>query len=173
MSLPPLKAPGLDLNRDFIKLEAPESSALVRLLNVWDPHLTVDLHTTDGSYHGYHLTYSIPLNPSLNQKLLDYHRATLMPALTRAMRNGPFFAGYFRYFTLASRGAKHAGLAPGPLRVRMGLHTGTPLIGDEGYEPLTYFVDATGAPRTDNIVKVVGSVAGVVTLFAVIRKIVR
>jgi len=31
------------------------------------------------------------------------------------MRNGPFFAGYFRYFTLASRGAKHAGLAPGPL----------------------------------------------------------
>src|SRR4029077_16360209 len=35
--------------------------------------------------------------------------------LTRATRSGPFFPGYCRYFTLASRGAKHAGSAPGPL----------------------------------------------------------
>ncbi len=88
-------AQGLDLNRDFIKLEAPESVALVRLLNAWDPHVTVDLHTTDGSYHGYHLTYSIPLNPSLNQNLLDYHRATLMPALTRAMQARHNFRTYY------------------------------------------------------------------------------
>ena len=88
-------AQGLDLNRDFIKLEAPESVALVRLFNAWDPHLTVDLHTTDGSYHGYHLTYSIPLNPSLNQNLLDYHRAKLMPALTRAMRTRHNFRTYY------------------------------------------------------------------------------
>lgn len=34
-----------------------------------------------------------------------------------------------------------------------------------------FFVDAeSGAPRTDNILKVVGGVAGVVTLFVVIRK---
>src|SRR5882724_9911015 len=88
-------AQGLDLNRDFIKLEAPESMALVRLLNAWDSHVTVDLHTTDGSYHGYHLTYSIPLNPSLNQNLLDYHRAKLMPALTRAMRTRHNFRTYY------------------------------------------------------------------------------
>lgn len=37
-----------------------------------------------------------------------------------------------------------------------------------------HFVDAeTGAPRTDNILKVVGGVVGVVVVFAVIRKIVR
>ncbi len=37
-----------------------------------------------------------------------------------------------------------------------------------------HFVDAeTGAPRTDNILKVVGGVVGVVAVFAVIRKIVR
>ena len=36
-----------------------------------------------------------------------------------------------------------------------------------------YFVDArTGAPRTDNILKVVGGVAGFVGLFVVIRKVV-
>ncbi|WP_246050840.1 DUF3618 domain-containing protein [Nocardioides guangzhouensis] len=37
-----------------------------------------------------------------------------------------------------------------------------------------HFVDpATGQPRTDNILKVVGSVVGVVVLLGVIRKIVR
>ena len=46
-------ARGLDLNRDFIKLEAPETRALVRFLNEWNPHLFIDTHTTDGSYHRY------------------------------------------------------------------------------------------------------------------------
>lgn len=36
-----------------------------------------------------------------------------------------------------------------------------------------HFVDAsTGQPRTDNILKVVGGVVGVVVVFAVIRKVV-
>lgn len=36
-----------------------------------------------------------------------------------------------------------------------------------------HFVDVeTGAPRTDNILKVVGGVVGVVALFVVIRKVV-
>jgi hypothetical protein len=36
-----------------------------------------------------------------------------------------------------------------------------------------YFVDPSGAPRTENILKVAGGVAGVVALFVVVRKIVR
>lgn len=37
-----------------------------------------------------------------------------------------------------------------------------------------HFVDSqTGQPRTDNILKVVGGVVGVVVVFAVIRKVVR
>jgi len=35
-----------------------------------------------------------------------------------------------------------------------------------------HFVDASGAPRTENIVKVVGGVAGVVVFLVVVRKIV-
>ena len=38
----------------------------------------------------------------------------------------------------------------------------------------SYFVDfRTGAPRTDNILKVVGGVAGAVALFFVVRKVAR
>lgn len=36
-----------------------------------------------------------------------------------------------------------------------------------------YFVDPSGAPRQDNILKVAGGVAGVVALFVIVRKIVR
>lgn len=36
-----------------------------------------------------------------------------------------------------------------------------------------YFVDASGAPRQDNIIKVAGGVAGAVALFVIVRRIVR
>lgn len=36
-----------------------------------------------------------------------------------------------------------------------------------------YFVDPTGAPRQDNIIKVAGGVVGVIALLVVMRKLVR
>jgi Protein of unknown function (DUF3618) len=36
-----------------------------------------------------------------------------------------------------------------------------------------YFVDPNGAPRTENILKVVGGVVGVVVVFGLIRKMVK
>ena len=59
----------LDLNRDFVKLEAPETRALVRTFNTWDPHLFIDTHTTNGSFHRYTLTYEGPLNPAGDPKI--------------------------------------------------------------------------------------------------------
>ena len=76
---------GLDLNRDYMKLESAEARALAAAFTAWDPHLVVDLHTTNGSYHGYHLTHSIPLNLSLSPKILDYHRDTMMPAIMKSL----------------------------------------------------------------------------------------
>lgn len=86
---------GLDLNRDYMKLESPEAQSMVRLFNRWDPHLTVDLHTTNGSYHGYHLTYSIPLNPTVDPRIIAYHRDKMMPALGKAMLAQHKFRTYY------------------------------------------------------------------------------
>ncbi len=86
---------GFDLNRDYMKLEAAEARALVGLFNRWDPHLAVDLHTTNGSYHGYHLTYSIPLNPSVDARIIAYHREKMMPAITKAMLAQHKFRAYY------------------------------------------------------------------------------
>jgi hypothetical protein len=57
-------AAGLDLNRDYVKAEAPETRASLAMFNAWDPDMFVDLHTTDGSFHGYALTYAPSLHPA-------------------------------------------------------------------------------------------------------------
>ncbi len=89
-----------DLNRDYIKLESPEAQALVNLFNRWDPQLTVDLHTTNGSYHAYHLTYSHPLNPNSDERILSFQRDKMMPAIAKAMlKNYNFRTYYYGNFT--------------------------------------------------------------------------
>ena len=76
----------LDLNRDFMKLESPEARGLVgNILQRWDPLVTIDLHTTNGSYHGYALTYSPPLNPDTAAEIIDFERETLLPSIQKAM----------------------------------------------------------------------------------------
>lgn len=79
----------LDLNRDYIKMEAPETRASLALFNAWDPDAFVDLHTTDGSYHGYALTYSPSLHPAAMMGTLPsgpWTRDTLLPELRRRVR---------------------------------------------------------------------------------------
>jgi len=101
-------AQGLDLNRDYTKLESPEARALVELFSEWDPHMTVDLHTTNGDYHSYHLTYSIPLNPSIDPRLASYHRDTLMPAIAKAMLERHKLRTYY-YGNIASPDGRGGG----------------------------------------------------------------
>ncbi|MDP1570913.1 MAG: M14 family metallopeptidase [Vicinamibacterales bacterium] len=83
-------AKGLDLNRDFMKLDSAEARSLVGLLNRWDPHVIVDLHTTNGSYHAYHLTYAPPLNPNTDPRLTAFARERLLPTVrqTTEQRHG-------------------------------------------------------------------------------------
>lgn len=88
-------AKGMDLNRDYMKLESPEANALVGLMNRWDPHLTVDLHTTNGSYHGYHLTYAPTLNPNADARLIAFGRNKMLPAITRTLQTKHKFRTYF------------------------------------------------------------------------------
>jgi hypothetical protein len=77
---------GLDLNRDHTKLDSPEARALVRLLTEYDPHLTLDLHTTNGTHHGYHLTYSPPLHPNTDPAIERLLRDRWLPEVRRTMR---------------------------------------------------------------------------------------
>lgn len=84
-------AANLDLNRDYIKIEAPETAAAMKMFIRFDPQVFMDLHTTNGSYHGYALTYSPSLHPAAMDPLLTpagpWTRDTLLPLVRERMRS--------------------------------------------------------------------------------------
>ncbi|MHB1863087.1 MAG: M14 family metallopeptidase [Gemmatimonadaceae bacterium] len=73
---------GLDLNRDYIKADAPETRASLAMFDAWDPDVFVDLHTTDGTFHGYALTYAGSLSPAAKYTG-PFTMDTLLPAVRR------------------------------------------------------------------------------------------
>jgi len=79
-------AQGLNINRDYIKLETPEARSMAKMLNDYDPHVMFDLHTTDGSRHAYHLTYEVPNNPAVDPGIAQLSQKEWMPTVSRAIR---------------------------------------------------------------------------------------
>lgn len=79
-------AQGLDLNRDHTKLASPEARGLARMLAAYDPHVFVDLHTTNGTHHAYHLTYAPPLHPNTHPRIIELLRGDLLPRATQRLR---------------------------------------------------------------------------------------
>jgi hypothetical protein len=79
-------AQGLDLNRDHMKLESPEARSFAALFRDYDPQLAVDLHTTNGTYHAYQLTYSPPLHPNTAAPIVDWLRKDWLPTITQKIK---------------------------------------------------------------------------------------
>jgi len=48
----------LNLNRDYLKADAPETRAWLSLFNKWQPDFFIDCHVTDGADYQYVVTYS-------------------------------------------------------------------------------------------------------------------
>ena len=79
-------ARGYNLNRDHTKVDAPETRGLIALLRDYDPHVVVDLHATNGTHHGYHLTYAPPLNPNTSAGIIDLLRGDWLPTMTERIK---------------------------------------------------------------------------------------
>jgi hypothetical protein len=77
---------GLDLNRDHMKLESPEARALAQAYLDYDPHVIIDLHTTNGTEHAYHLTYAPPLHPNTHAGIDALLRDEWLPTVTAQIR---------------------------------------------------------------------------------------
>lgn len=77
---------GLDIDRDFTKLETPEARSVVSLLNRYDPQVVLDLHTSGGVVEGYRLTVSPPLTPDADPVLDTFARRVWLPALAEEIR---------------------------------------------------------------------------------------
>jgi hypothetical protein len=88
-------AQGLDLNRDHMKLDSPEARSLVAMMSAYDPDVSVDLHTTNGTRHAYHVTYSPPLHPGTDAGLVALLRERALPRMTGAVRERDGWEFYY------------------------------------------------------------------------------
>ena len=105
---------GLNINRDFMKLETPEARAFTKLWNDYDPQVGYDLHTSDGSTHGYYLTYAPPLNPATATAILANMRDEWFPFVTKAVKAKHGWDTYYYGNTGGRPGAgRGGGGAPG------------------------------------------------------------
>ena len=65
----------LNLNRDYMKADAPETRAWLRMWTQWNPDLFVDCHVTDGADYRYVLTYQYEQNGNVPAPVLQWERA--------------------------------------------------------------------------------------------------
>ncbi|HSU15645.1 M14 family metallopeptidase [Longimicrobium sp.] len=79
-------AQGLNINRDFSKLETPEARSQALLMQAYDPQVLVDLHTTDGTLHAYQLTFAPPLHPNTDPAIVSILRDEWLPAVTASAK---------------------------------------------------------------------------------------
>ncbi len=113
-------AQGLDLNRDHMKLDTPEARSLTRMLTAYDPHLGVDLHTTNGTRHAYHLTYSPPLHPDTPAPLVDLLRGRWLPEMSERILERTGWHYYYYGNVMTPRPGEEPGWATFDARPRFG-----------------------------------------------------
>lgn len=91
---------GLDLNRDGVKMEAPETQGLItNIIAVWDPQIFVDLHTTNGTWHAYSLTWAPSYHYAGEQLTYEYVNNKMLKQITKTVdqKYGLFFGPYGDY----------------------------------------------------------------------------
>ncbi|MES2333013.1 MAG: M14 family metallopeptidase [Bacteroidota bacterium] len=88
---------GLDLNRDGMKMEAPETQGLIqKVITAWDPQMNVDLHTSNGSWHAFSLTWAPSYLYAGEPGTYHYTNDVMLPFITKnaKSKNGLYFSPY-------------------------------------------------------------------------------
>jgi hypothetical protein len=76
-------AQNLNLNRDYMKADAPETQAWLRLYTAWLPEFFVDCHVTDGADFQHVATYGIETHDNVAPPVRDWINRTYLPELQR------------------------------------------------------------------------------------------
>ncbi|SOT96278.1 carboxypeptidase [Xanthomonas arboricola pv. fragariae] len=79
---------GINLNRDYLTLEAPETRAMVALLHRLDPALYIDLHVSGGLDHQYDITFTFAGwgTYARSRATADWLQQRFTPAVNSALR---------------------------------------------------------------------------------------
>jgi hypothetical protein len=95
-----VNAGGINLNRDYLKQAAPESRLLSKVVQVWQPELTIDTHATNGSVHRNAMTVDIPHTvESGRSEPIEFMRNRLVPDVFASLaRTHNVAAGWYGNF---------------------------------------------------------------------------
>jgi len=79
-------ARNLNLNRDYTKLDTPETRAVVKALNRWPVDLYLDIHVTDGADYQYDITYGFNGSFAWSPSIGGWLESTFRPALDHELK---------------------------------------------------------------------------------------
>ncbi len=87
-------AQNINLNRDYLKADAPEMRAWLAAFNAWKPDMVIDCHVTDGIDFPYTVTYSMEMYDNAPPSVVRWQRE-LEKFFTRKLNAaGPYIAPY-------------------------------------------------------------------------------
>ncbi len=79
----------LNLNRDYMKAQTPETRAFWAMFERWLPDFYVDDHVTDGADYRYDVTFTIDHGPDVDDGIATWVRDTVTPDLVNAVDRTP------------------------------------------------------------------------------------
>ena len=80
----------LNLNRDYMKADAPETRAWLSLWQRWDPDFFADSHVTNGADYTYVVTYLMEVFENVDAGVAAWSRDRFKPVLEPRMRESGF-----------------------------------------------------------------------------------
>jgi hypothetical protein len=98
----------LDLNRDHVKLESPETQAIHRVFRTWMPEVTLDLHEKGDDY--YRVSTGCVSNINIHPSLERYSREKVFPAIDKKVTAAGFT--WHEYLVSEAMGSNQAAGAP-------------------------------------------------------------
>ena len=85
-------ATNLNLNRDYMKADAPETRAFLRMFQRWTPDFFVDNHVTDGTDFQYDVTFALDVTPDVFPATAEWLRDSVHPELVRRVNESGHLA---------------------------------------------------------------------------------
>jgi hypothetical protein len=84
----------LNLNRDYMKADAPETQSWLKMFNDWLPDFFIDAHVTDGADYQHIVTYGIEKHENLADPVRSWVRERYLPVISNLTTNGIPVAPY-------------------------------------------------------------------------------
>ncbi len=98
----------LDLNRDHVKLESPETRAIHSVFRAWMPEVTLDMHEKGDDY--YRVSTGCVSNINIDPGIEKFSRAKIFPAIAKFVEGQGFT--WFEYLVTEAMGSQGAAGVP-------------------------------------------------------------